>query len=104
MTSSRIALMTERLAGLDPLDLRIEDESHLHAGHAGAQGGAGHYRVHICAEIFRGKSPIARHRLVYDRLTDLMPHAIHALAIHASAPPAASSVSPSSQPLSHPAS
>lgn len=82
----REALIRERLAALQPVHLRIEDESHLHAGHAGAQGGAGHYRVYIAAECFRGKSPVARHRLVYDRLTDLIPHPVHALAIHASVP------------------
>jgi BolA protein len=92
MTSSedisrdRQALIRQRLAVLEPLALRIEDEAHLHAGHAGAQGGAGHYRVYITAECFRGKSPVARHRLVYDRLTDLIPHPVHALAIHASVP------------------
>lgn len=82
----RIALIESRLAALEPVALRIEDESHLHVGHAGAQGGAGHYRVHIVADCFAGKSPVVRHRLVYDRLADLIPHAIHALAIHASPP------------------
>lgn len=86
MSHDRIALIRERLQALEPLELRIEDESHLHVGHAGAQGGAGHYRVHIVAECFRGRAPLARHRLVYDRLTDLIPHPVHALAIHASAP------------------
>lgn len=86
MSNERTTLIRERLQALEPLELRIEDESHLHAGHAGAQGGAGHYRVFIVAECFRGKAPLARHRLVYDRLTDLIPHPVHALAIHASAP------------------
>lgn len=86
MSTERLSLIEQRLQALEPVELRIEDESHLHAGHAGAQGGAGHYRVHIVAECFRSKPPLARHRLVYDRLTDLIPHTIHALAIHASAP------------------
>lgn len=86
MSTDRMALIEQRLQALAPVELRVEDESHLHAGHAGARGGAGHYRVHIVAECFRGKPPLARHRLVYDRLTDLIPHAVHALAIHASAP------------------
>lgn len=86
ISRDRQALIRERLAALQPCQLRIEDESHLHAGHAGAQGGAGHYRLYITAECFRGKSPVARHRLVYDRLTDLIPHPVHALAIHASVP------------------
>jgi len=86
ISGDRESLIRARLAPLQPSLLRIEDESHLHAGHAGAQGGAGHYRVYIAAECFRGKSPVARHRLVYDRLTDLIPHPVHALAIHASVP------------------
>ncbi len=79
-------LIRERLAELHPLALTIEDESHMHAGHAGAASGASHFRIHITADIFRGMSRIARHRLVYDRLSDLLPHPIHALAIHANAP------------------
>ncbi|WP_019936308.1 BolA family transcriptional regulator [Bordetella sp. FB-8] len=86
MTGDRLALIRERLASLAPVSLAVEDESHLHAGHAGAQGGAGHYRVRIVASCFKGLSPVARHRLVYDRLSDLMPHAIHALAIEAQPP------------------
>lgn len=84
--ADRVALIRKRLADLAPDSLVVEDESHLHAGHAGAQGGAGHYRVRIVAGCFKGLSPIARHRLVYDRLSDLMPHAIHALAIEAQSP------------------
>ena len=62
-------------------DLRIEDESHLHAGHAGAQGGAGHYRIHINSPQFKGLNRVQKHRLVYDALSAWMPHEIHALAI-----------------------
>jgi len=83
----RLALIRERLSALSPTALEIEDESHLHVGHAGAAGGAGHYRVHITAACFAGLSPVARHRLVYDRLFDLMPHAIHALVIEARSEP-----------------
>jgi BolA protein len=90
MSIDRIALIRERLGGLQPVSLDIEDESHLHAGHAGAGGGAGHYRVHIVAACFAGLSPVARHRLVYDRLHDLLPDAIHALAIDAQPPSSAS--------------
>jgi BolA family transcriptional regulator, general stress-responsive regulator len=68
--------------------LVIEDESHLHAGHAGAAGGQSHFRVRIVAEAFRGLSPVARHRLVYAAVDDLMKTDIHALAIEASPPPA----------------
>jgi BolA family transcriptional regulator, general stress-responsive regulator len=63
----------------------IEDESHLHAGHAGAQGGAGHYKVAITSERFQGLNTVAKHRLVYDCVSDLMPHRVHALSISASA-------------------
>ncbi|HEY0296034.1 MAG TPA: BolA family protein [Bordetella sp.] len=86
MTVDRIALIRERLAALSPASLDIQDDSHLHAGHAGAQGGAGHYQVRIVASCFKGLSAVARHRLVYDRLNDLMPHTIHALAIDARPP------------------
>jgi BolA protein len=70
-----------------PEVLVIEDESHLHAGHAGAQGGQSHFRVRIVAEAFRGVTPVARHRLVYAAVDDLMRTDIHALAIEASPPP-----------------
>lgn len=71
-----------------PEFLVIEDESHLHAGHAGAAGGHSHFRVTIVAEAFRGVSPLARHRLVYAAVGDLLKTDIHALAIEASAPAA----------------
>lgn len=64
--------------------IEVIDDSHLHAGHAGAEGGAGHYTVNIRWRGFAGRTPIARHRLVYDAVRDWMPHRIHALSIHAS--------------------
>jgi BolA protein len=67
--------------------LVIEDESHLHAGHVGAQGGQSHFRVRIVAEAFRGVTPVARHRLVYAAVDELLRTDIHALAIEASPPP-----------------
>lgn len=73
-------------AALSPQSLHIDDESALHAGHAGARDGGGHYRVEIVAGAFSGKGTLARHRLVYDAVGDLMPSAIHALAIRALAP------------------
>ena len=66
----------------------MEDESHLHAGHAGAASGQSHYRVRIVAEAFRGLSPVARHRLVYAAVDDMLKTDIHALAIEALPPPA----------------
>ncbi|AZW17894.1 BolA family protein [Bordetella hinzii] len=85
-SQDRAALIRERLAPLAPSQLEISDESHLHAGHAGAQGGAGHYRVLIVSEAFAGLTPVARHRLVYHHLHDLIPFPIHALALDTRAP------------------
>jgi BolA protein len=65
-----------------PIDsLKIDDESHLHAGHAGAEGGAGHYRIFVKSSAFNGLPRVQQHRLVYDALSAWMPHEIHALAI-----------------------
>ena len=69
-----------------PLELLVVDESHLHVGHAGAAGGQSHFRVRIVAEAFRGLSPVARHRLVYAALSDLLQSEIHALGLEALAP------------------
>ena len=76
-------ILTTRFA---PQELSIEDESHHHAGHAGAAGGLSHFRVRIVAEAFRGKPPVARHRLVYAAVGDLMRTDIHALSVDAQVP------------------
>ena len=73
-------------AAFAPLHLVIEDESHLHAGHAGAATGRGHFRVEIVAAAFEGQPALARHRKVYAALGDLMASDIHALSIQARAP------------------
>ncbi len=73
-------------SALHPEALRIEDDSHLHAGHAGAAGGGGHYRVTITSAAFAGRSPVERHRMVYAALEGEMKGAIHALALTARAP------------------
>lgn len=87
VNANREERLRQRLiAHFAPLDLVVEDESHLHAGHAGAAGGHGHYRVRIVAEAFRGKTPVARHRLVYAAVDDLLKSDIHALAIVALPP------------------
>jgi BolA protein len=75
--------LRERLAVLSPTAIDIQDDSALHAGHAGARAGGGHYRLHIVSTAFEGKSTIARHRLIYAALGDLMKKEIHALAIRA---------------------
>ncbi len=77
----------ERIAtALPGADIELTDDSHLHAGHAGAQGGAGHFSVRVVSSAFVGLSTVARHRLVYDSLRDWMPDRIHALAIEARTP------------------
>lgn len=81
MNQERIDLIQQRLAVLEPIDLTIIDDSHLHAGHAGSQNGAGHYNVTICSAQFSGLTRVAQQRLVFDALTDLIPFPIHALAL-----------------------
>ena len=63
--------------------VEVEDQSHLHAGHAGAAGGGGHYEVTIVASCFKGLNTLARHRLVYEAVGELMKKEIHALSIQA---------------------
>jgi BolA protein len=73
-------------AALEPSLLEVGDDSHLHAGHAGAASGGGHYRVKIVSERFEGQRLVMRHRLVYDAVQGMMHTDIHALAITALAP------------------
>ena len=83
----RVELIRERLSGaLDPEHLEIIDDSHRHAGHAGAAGGGGHFTVIIVSEKFAQQKSLMRHRLVYQAVTDLMPSQIHALSINAMTP------------------
>jgi BolA protein len=77
----------DRLASLQPQQLELVDESERHRGHAGwREGGGTHWRLTIVAPAFAGKPTVARHRMVYQALGDLMQHPIHALAITARAP------------------
>ena len=77
----------ERLiSAFDPVDLLIKDQSHLHAGHAGAKEGKGHYDIRIVSRKFTGNSAVQRHRQVYEALGDLMETDIHALKIQAKSP------------------
>jgi BolA family transcriptional regulator, general stress-responsive regulator len=85
MSEQRIALMKEKLALLQPLQLEITDDSHHHAGHAGADNG-GHFSLLIKSDQFVGKNLVQRHRMVYDALGDLMQTQIHALSIRALTP------------------
>lgn len=84
---NRIELIESRLRTvLQPESLTITDESAAHAGHAGARDGGGHYAVTIVASVFRGRPPLARHRLVHEALGELMGREVHALRISALAP------------------
>ena len=83
----RIAEIKARLESeLSPTYIDIIDESHLHAGHAGAASGAGHFNVTVVSAMFTGQSPIQRHRMVYAALGDLMQTEIHALSIQTQVP------------------
>jgi BolA protein len=85
--AERIARMRARLeAALAPERLEITDDSHLHVGHEGARDGRGHYTVAIVSAAFEGRNAVARHRMVYEALGDMMQTDIHALAIRADAP------------------
>ena len=87
MSEATMHTIEERMrADLAPAALDLFDESAMHAGHAGAASGGGHYRMRIVSLRFAGLSRIARHRLVYDSLSDLMRNAIHALTIEALTP------------------
>ncbi|KRG65931.1 cell division protein BolA [Stenotrophomonas humi] len=74
------------LAALAPELLEVEDDSHRHAGHAGARDGRGHFNVVVVSEAFAGKAPLARHRAVYAALGAMMETDIHALSIKALTP------------------
>lgn len=82
--AKRSAEIERRLQqAFQPESVLVEDESHLHAGHAGARDGRGHFSVSIVAAHFDGLSPIARHRAVYQAMGELMQTDIHALSIEA---------------------
>jgi BolA protein len=83
VTAEQIEAALQR--ALNPQSLEVTDDSHRHAGHAGAREGR-HFTVRLVAAAFSGRTRIARHRLVYDALRDLIPAGIHALAIEARSP------------------
>jgi BolA protein len=80
------ATLQDRLASLAPSVLELSDDSAEHAGHAGAAGGGGHFSLLIVSEQFAGLTRLARHRAVLDRVGDLIPFPVHALAIRAYTP------------------
>ena len=80
-------ITTKLRAAFAPESVRVEDESHLHEGHAGHRpGGETHFRLYIVSEAFRGKSRLERHRMVNATLAPELAGGVHALAIHAAAP------------------
>lgn len=79
-------LIRQRLAALEPESLTLEDESAQHKGHAGAASGGGHFRLTLVSPKFSKLSTLARHRLVYDAMGELMQREIHALSITALSP------------------
>ena len=81
MRPTHDALLERFRQGFPKPAIQIEDERHLHAGHAGAAGGAGHFRVRVIDARFNGLQRIARRRLVYDAVSDWMPARVHALNI-----------------------
>jgi BolA protein len=87
MTEQRVETIERALnKAFTPTHLQVKDQSHLHAGHAGAKEGKGHFELTIVSDGFTGLNRIARHRLVYDALGTLMGSDIHALQIHAYSP------------------
>ncbi len=84
--------MQQRIAAnltraLDPTSLEVTDESHLHAGHAGARaGGESHFRIDVVAAAFAGKGRVERHRMIYAALAQEIADGVHALAVNAKAP------------------
>jgi BolA protein len=85
MSVSAAQIQATLQGALNPSALEVQDDSHLHAGHAGAREGR-HFTVRLTSESFAGQSRVARHRLVYHALATLIPQGIHALAIEARAP------------------
>lgn len=83
----------QKLAALEPSRLVLADDSALHAGHEGAKGGGGHYRLVIVSQQFSGKSTVTRHRMIFAALGPMMQQQIHALAIRAYAPDEAETLS-----------
>jgi len=85
--SDRLSRIEARLREqFQPQDLDLIDDSAAHAGHAGAASGGGHFNVLIVSEAFAGKAVLARHRMVYAALDDMMGSDIHALSIQALTP------------------
>ena len=86
MSKTRVERLAERLQALEPDHLEVVDDSHRHAGHAGAADGRGHFTVLVVSKQFAGLKTLRRHRLVYEAVGAMMITDIHALSIEALAP------------------
>ncbi len=82
----QVQIQSELEKYFQPTELLVKDQSHLHAGHAGARDGKGHFDVTIVSQAFDGLTRVQRHRMVYDALSQLIESDIHALSIRAFAP------------------
>lgn len=83
----RVAFIEETLrSAFAPVHLEVEDESHLHAGHAGARSGGGHFKALVVSSAFAGLSQVARQRAVYAAMGDAMRTEIHALSLRTLTP------------------
>jgi len=86
VTETRAARIEARLReAFSPDTLLVKDQSHLHAGHAGAKDGRGHFEIQIVADAFAEKGRLESHRMIYEALGSMMTSDIHALSIQASA-------------------
>jgi BolA protein len=94
MPEGTVERLRERLQALQPLSLAIQDDSASHAGHEGAKSGGGHYRLRIVSHRFAGLPRLARHRLVYDSLGQMMQREVHALSLVVQTPEEAGVGSP----------
>lgn len=88
MSGDRVAMIEKLLTeAFEPTDLLVKDQSHLHAGHAGAREGKGHFDVRIVSNKFAGQGRLARHRMIYEALGSFLETDVHALQITADCPP-----------------
>ncbi len=87
MSNDRVTMIEQLLVeAFAPTEILVKDQSHLHAGHAGAQEGKGQFDVKIVSDKFAGQTRITRHRMVYDALGSFIDSDIHALRINAVSP------------------
>lgn len=87
MSDDRVAMIEQLLSeAFEPIEMLVKDQSHLHAGHAGARSGKGHFNVKIVSDKFAGQNRITRHRMVYEALGSFIDSDIHALSINAISP------------------